>query len=107
MIDPRQRDALVDFFRQRVLPLGAAVAEHPRPPGGEPDSLYHSRGGARPRAHQMEIDLGERVSIARALDADWRGTPLEGLGKALLRLARRFPRREQRADVSSDVYEMF
>lgn len=107
MIDAKQRDALVDFFRQRVLQLGTAVAEHPRPPGGEPDSLYHSRSGERPSARDLEIDLGERGSIARALDGHWRGTPLEGLGRALLKLARRFPRREEKAQVSSDIYEMF
>ena len=107
MIDAKQRDALVDFFRQRILPLGTGIAEHPRPPGGGADSLYHARGGERPTPHDLEIDLGERASIARALDAHWRGTPLEGLGRALLRLARRFPRREEKADVSSDIYEMY
>ncbi len=106
-IDPKQRDALVDFFRQRVVALGSDVAEHPRPPAGADDSYYHSRGGERPRATSMEIDLGSRRSIARALDGHWRGTPLEGLGRGLLRLARLFPRRAEKADVSSDVYEMF
>ncbi|MBW2243279.1 MAG: hypothetical protein JRH01_14930 [Deltaproteobacteria bacterium] len=107
MIDPKQRDALVDFFRQRVLPLGSSVSQHPRPPGGQPHSLYHERHGERPTARSLEIDLGDRGSITRALEAHWQGTPLEGLGKALLRLAKRFPRRDEKANVSSDVYEMF
>lgn len=107
MIDPKQRDALVEFFRQRVLPLGSRVAQHPRPPGGQPDSLYHERHGERPTARSLEIDLGDRGSITRALETHWQGTPLEGMGKALLRLARRFPRGVEKADVSSDVYEMF
>ncbi|MBW2395513.1 MAG: hypothetical protein JRG95_14730 [Deltaproteobacteria bacterium] len=112
MIDTKQRDALVDFFRQRVLPLGSSVSQHPRPPGGQPPlpdpgSLYHERFGERPTARSLEIDLSDRGNISRALEAHWQGTPLEGLGKALLRLAKRFPRGEEKADVSSDVYEMF
>ncbi len=55
----------------------------------------------------MELGFGNRREMARTLDRHWRGTPLHGLGRALLRLARRFPRRVERSEVSSDVYEMF
>ena len=110
MTDARQRAALVAFFRRRILPLAAVVTPPvrvPRPPETGPDSLYHSRGGERPSRASFEIDLGGRQAIARSLDDHWRGTPLAGLGRALLRLARRFPRSAEKSEVSSDVYEMF
>ncbi len=110
MTDARQRAALVSFFRHRILPLTEGATpplRAPRPPEGAADSLYHSRGGERPGRASLEIDLGSRRAIARSLDAQWRGTPLAGLGRALLRLARRFPRGAERSEVSSDVYEMF
>ena len=103
----RQRAAIEAFFRARVLPLGQGAAAPVPTPGAGSDSLYHPRGGERPRPEAMELAFGRRREIARTLDAHWRGTPLLGLGRALLRLARRFPRRAERSEVSSDVYEMF
>ena len=107
MTDPRQRNGLVDFFRRRLLPLGRGIAEPVRPPDDRSGSLYHSRGGQRPRPESLEISLGSPREIAASLEAHWQGTPLSGLGRALLRLSRRFPRREEKSEVSSDIYEMF
>lgn len=107
MIDPKQREGLVDFFHRKILPLGPGIADPVRAPDGRPRSLYHSRGGERPRPESLEISQGSQREIADSLDAHWRGTPLSGLGRALLRLARRFPRREEKSELSSDIYEMF
>ena len=107
MTEPKQRDSLVDLFRRKLLPLGRGIADPVRPPDGRTGSLYHSRGGERPRPESLEISQGSHREIADSLEAQWRGTPLAGLGRALLRLARRFPRREEKSEVSSDIYEMF
>jgi hypothetical protein len=41
------------------------------------------------------------------LDAHWAGTPLRGLGKKILKLARYFPEPEEKTELSSSIYEMF
>ena len=106
--EARQRAAIEAFFRTRLLPLGRDAAAPVPTPGAEPTSLYHPRHGERPRPEAMELAFGSRREIARTLDDHWRGTPMRGLGRALLRLARRFRRHElDRSDLSSDVYEMF
>ena len=106
MIDDDQRKALVAFFRSEVLPLGRDAAEDIDLPRAE-GSLYRARGGERPRAEDLELSLGDSDEIADTLDRFWQGSALAGLGRKLLRLARRFPRGGERSDVSSDVYEMF
>jgi len=102
----RQR-ALERFYRRRILTLTeAGLRAAPGPdPGAE--SYYEVRDRPPLRPSDFEIPFGTPREIAMTLDAHWAGTPLAGLGRALVRRSRLFRGVRQKEQVSSFVYEMF
>lgn len=105
----RQRRVLARFFTRRIQPLAGAPGWQTSETAPDPalPSYWLSRDGEPMRPADFELAMGSPGEIARSLDERWRGTPLAGLGRRLVRLSRRFVGREARSDLSSDVYEMF
>ena len=105
----RDRAALERFFERELLPRARAPEwerSDPAPDAGC-ESYWVERDGEPMCPGDFELPFGDADAVAASLERWWSGTPLAGLGRKLVRLARRFSRREERAEVSSDVYEMF
>jgi hypothetical protein len=105
----RGRAALERFHARRILPLAQAPGWRTSETAPDPGlaSYWLPRDGRTLQASDFELAMGDPREIARTLDARWRGTPLAGLGRLLVRLGRRFAGRAARSELSSDVYEMF
>lgn len=108
MTDPHGERALRRFHANRLRPL-TDVPGMELPPGPDPAlaSYWVPREGSPLRPADLEIPFGRPADRARSLDAFWAGTPLAGLGRALVRLSRRFRGVRQNEEVSSYIYEMF
>ena len=104
-----EADALKRFHRKWIAPLAARgippLAQ--REGQGEADSLFVQRRHTRMRPEDFDLALSDPKRIVAALQAQWAGTPMQSMVKPFVKLARRFERYEQRADVSSNIYEMF
>ena len=100
---------LTRFFHERLLPLAQHPAWQASPAGPQPEqpSYWISRGNRLVTADDFRLAPADATGIARALDAQWRGTALAGLGAPLAAMSTRFRGREQKDAVSSFVYEMF
>jgi hypothetical protein len=103
----RQRRALERCFRRHLRPLSANPDVWRREPPAPGGSYFLPRDGARLRPEDFELGLRDRAEIEATLEAAWRGTPLAGLGRRLVRLSRRFEGTRLKERVSSFVYEMF
>ena len=108
-LDDRERTALKRFFERRILPLAGSPGWERSDAAPDPAaaSYWRELDGEPMAPADFELCFGDPRAVGRSLDALWRGTPLAGLGRRLARLARRFERREEQGEVSSDVYEMF
>lgn len=107
-IDPKQRDLLVAFYEKHVL----ALAAHPETallpgPNKDAESFFHVRTHTRLEPADFDLGIETPVQVAHALEQKWAGTPLAGIGDELLALVEHFDRIEEKAEVSSFIYEMF
>jgi hypothetical protein len=104
-----ERNLLDDFFRRHLLPLSRLPGWKRSDPAPDPQlsSYYRVRQRERMQERDFEIPLRDMDAIANSLDSFWRGSQLAGLGKLLMKLGRHFVGREQKKEVSSDIYEMF
>ena len=104
-----ESESLKRFHRKWISPLAARgippLAQ--REGQGEADSFFVQRHHTRMRPEDFDLALSDHKQIIAALEAQWEGTPMRSMVKPFVKLARRFERYEQRADVSSNVYEMF
>ena len=107
--DERGRAMLQRFFEREILPLAKSPGWERSDTAPDPAlaSYWKDLGAEAVRPVDFELAFGDPDSIAKSLDRLWRDTVLAGLGRKLARLARRFDRRQEKSDVSSDVYEMF
>ena len=107
-IDQKQTKALIKFYERHLLPLQEAPETKEIPPQSADGNTYFiPRKHTRMRKQDFELRLADERQAAESLEDMWVGTPLSGLGKKLLKLSRRFPRVEEKAEVSSLIYEMF
>lgn len=108
MTDRRDDRALRRFHARRLRPL-AGLPELALAKGPDPSrrSYYEVRERPPLAPGDLEIPFGRPEEMAVSLERFWAGTPLAGLGRALVRLSRRFRGVRQRERVSSYVYEMF
>jgi hypothetical protein len=108
-ISNTQANALTHFYGRHVLRLAQAPGmdqlEHAQPDA--PNTYFVSRPRQQMSAEDFEVRLGDEGQAAQTLEQAWAGTPLQGLGRELIRLVRYFPPAEQQATVSSFIYEMF
>lgn len=107
-IDPKQSKALTSFFEAAVLPLARAsetILDHAPKAGSA--SYFLRRPRTRLTRGDFELKLSDERSLAKTLDAQWAGTPLKGLGRAVAKLTRAFPETQVKAELSSSFYEMF
>ena len=108
-INAAQKGALTRFYRRHIIPL-ARLREMDwleRGIGDADDTYFLSRPCQVMAPDDFCIPLGDEQQAIRALEQAWAGTPLEGLGRELVKLARHFQHTEQEATVASYIYEMF
>lgn len=105
----RDGRTLERVWRTNLLPARDHPAWRPIPSAPDPSapSYWVDRGGVAMQRADFELALDDAETIGRTLDARWRGGPFEGLGRRLAGLTGRFRAREERAEVSENVYEMF
>jgi len=104
-IEPHQEKALVAFYRENLSGLKKKGLFPKTAPGA---ASYWQRREWRPlQSKDFEIALGNPDEAGATLDRFWAGTSLEGLGRKLARLSRKFPEAVEKSDVSSLIYEMF
>ncbi|MCP4618211.1 MAG: hypothetical protein GY844_17470 [Bradyrhizobium sp.] len=104
LIEPHQEKALVEFYRENLLPLKQALPSDTNAAG---QSYWRKREWRPLERKDFEIALGSDEQAGATLDRFWAGTSLQGLGKKFARLSRKFPQSVQKSDVSSTIYEMF
>jgi hypothetical protein len=104
-----QAEALACFFEKQMLPLRSRLDRAAPRPGFDPvpASAFLARRRNRLRKEDFEIPFGDESQIVASLERHWAGTPLEDLPRKLLSLARQFGGTEERAELSSFIYEMF
>ncbi len=109
LLDERRLRLLERFFEKHLLPLAAetGLMRSPTMPADDADSYYEVVDRAPLTPADFEIPFSDPEEIAETLDQHWHGTPLEGLGRQLLKLSRHFEDVQEKAEVSSFVYEMF
>lgn len=107
-IDPKQAKALTSFFESAIVPLKLApgeILDHAPKTGST--SYFLKRPKTRLTREDFQVKLSNERDLTRTLDDQWAGTPLKGLGKAIARLTRAFPKTEVKTELSSSFYEMF
>ena len=107
--DRSQTAALDRFFEKHIAPLRHRLDRSAPRPGFDPvpDSAFLARRRTRLRKEDFELPFGDDARIAATLGRQWAGTPLERLPRELVALARQFGKTEERAELSSFIYEMF
>ena len=108
-ISNTQANALTHFYGRHILRLAQAPGmdhlAHGAPDG--PGTYFVSRPRPQLSPEDFEVRLGDEAQATQTLERAWTGTPLQGLGREMIRLVRYFPPVEQDATVSSFIYEMF
>jgi len=104
-IEPPQKKALIAFYREDLSAVREKVLFPEIAPGAM--SYWRKREWRPLERKDFEIALGDADEAAATLDRFWAGTSLEGLGKKLARLSRKFPESVEKSDVSALIYEMF
>ncbi len=104
-IEPNQEKALVAFYRENLSGLQEKGLLSETAP--EAVSYWRRREWRPLGRNDFEIALGNADEAGATLDRFWAGTSLEGLGRKLARLSRKFPEAVENPDVSSSIYEMF
>ncbi len=105
--------ALTKFHRKWIAPLGSrgvvslAERDAQRRDGSGDDTFFIRRKETRMRPEDFNLGLSDPKQVVSALERQWEGTPMQPMARPFVKLARRFERYEQRADVSSNIYEMF
>lgn len=104
-IEPYQDRALVAFYHKNLSGLQDKGLFPETAPGA---ASYWRRREWRPLERKdFEIGLGNADEAGATLDRFWAGGFLEGLGRKLARLSRKFPKVVENSEVSSLIYEMF
>ncbi len=108
-INPEQVRALTRFYEDYILPLSRRhrmeILDHTPPQSRA--SYFIKRTRTCLSRRDFEPSQGTKQVTSRMLDAHWAGTPLRGLGREILKLAHYFPEQEEKAELSSSIYEMF
>jgi hypothetical protein len=106
LTDSRRRRVLGRFFARHVLPR----ARDPRVEAERAAERSRSDSYFRPcesRAPGFALAFADPAEIEASLARRWRGGPLDGLARPLVKLALRFRDVREKDEVSSFVYEMF
>ena len=109
-IDEKARKELAKFYDKSVIPL-AGRPDTMRLEFAAPDSkdtYFVTRVTTKLRKADFELAFGDERLIAQTMERMWRGGPLGGVAKRMLKLKKYFHvTTEQRSDLSSFIYEMF
>lgn len=106
-----ESEALTRFHRKWIVPLAARgvppLVEREKQRRGTGDTFFVQRTNTGMRPEDFDLRLSDPKQIVAALQTQWKGTAMQSMAKPFVKLARRFERYEQRANISSNIYEMF
>ena len=100
-------DTLRRFYLSEIAPLQGKVALALAGSTPAPGSFYIDRTEATAVQTAFGDTLQTPQAVGAALDAQWTGTPLAGLGAKLAQLSGQIDTPEETGKVSDLIYEMF
>lgn len=108
-IDEKQRRLLLEFYEEHVLALtGHPETANLEPPRrGDEESFFTVRPRSRMHREEFELKVANEAQVIETLEQMWSCTPLAALPRPLMKLAKHFQEREEKAEVSPFIYEMF
>lgn len=109
LIDKKQEKNLINFFKANIQPLATEQNRREGFPTINPkqDSYYVRRDWQPLKRQDFEISLANRSEIATTLDDFWKDSTLQGFGKKISQLSKKFSNIEEKSKVSTSIYEMF
>ena len=106
--EPIEAAALTRFHRKWILALSArGTVRLAKREAADPNTFFIRRKRTRMTPADFELGLADEKAIVSALQRAWSDSPLKPMAKPFVKLARRFEKYEQSAEISANVYEMF